>query len=106
MKAIHFKCEDSLNLTCIKMPVFESGYWDIAESEAAAIVGGMIYLHQTKNELSYMGGVVQSFRVEVRPELAHAKRVIFIFKSTIEGRGAKWRGADHTMAWFSGVVDG
>ncbi|EME68570.1 hypothetical protein H261_17748 [Paramagnetospirillum caucaseum] len=106
MKAIHLKCEDRLNLTCVKMPVFESGYWDISESDAAVVVGGMIYMHQTKNELSYMGGVVQSFRIEVRPELAHATRIIFVFESTKEGRGAKWKGADHAMAWYSGVVDG
>ena len=105
MKAIHFKCEDRLNLTCIKMPRFESGYWDISESDAAAIVGGMIYLHQTKNEPSYMGGVVESFRVEERPELAHAKRIVFVLESTKEGKGVEWIGTDHTRAWYGGVVD-
>lgn len=105
MKAIHLKCEDRLNLKCIKMPMFESGFWDIPEEDAAAVVGGMLFLHQTKNELSYIGGRITEYRLESRPELAHSRRIVFVFEALKEGKGAQWQGADHVMAWYSGVVE-
>ena len=65
----------------------------------------MVFLHETKAKPSYFGGRVESFR-EVETDMPHARRVVFRLTSLKEGKGAKWRGASHGMAWTSGVVDG
>jgi hypothetical protein len=106
MKSIHLKCEDRKSLKCIKMPTFESGYWDIPDADADQLIGGMVYLHQTKNEPSYIGGIVKEVRQEKRPEHAHSDRWLIVFDAVEAGKGTAWRGADHTMAWYSGLVDG
>jgi hypothetical protein len=48
MTSIHLVCRDNQHLTPIKAPVYESGDWDITLEDAERLVGGMIFLHQTK----------------------------------------------------------
>ena len=105
MKAIHLKCENRRLLKTLEFPVFESGEWDIAEHDAEEIIGGMLYLHETKDDPSYIGGIIRGWRFVKRPQSAHSKRVVFVFESTKGGKNALWRGAGHAMAWYSGVVD-
>ena len=63
MKEIHFICPNRILLTLIERPddasgawVYESGNWDLRPDEPALLVGGIIYLHQTKATPSYFGG--------------------------------------------------
>jgi hypothetical protein len=51
-----------------------------------------------------VGGRIESFR-EVQTDLAHSRRIIFTFTSTANGKGVRWKGADHSMAWTGGVVE-
>jgi hypothetical protein len=104
MNHIHFICREGLNLRATRFPEFESGYWDIAEEDAAKLVGGMVYFHEAKNSPSYFGGRVSSFHVEHTDE-AHAKRIVFNLTSEKQGKGAAWEGSDYSMAWNSGVIE-
>ena len=73
-------------------PLSESGMWAIKEDEAKALVGGMIYLHETKAEPSYFGGVVIDYRPADGAE--YADRWVFTVASTLSGkrRRVAWQG--------------
>jgi len=104
MICIHLLCRDRLNVHAVKHPVYDSGTWDVSPQDAASLVGGMIYLHQAKAQPSYVGGRIESYR-EIHTDLAHSRRIIFTFTSTADGKGVRWKGAEHSMAWTGGVVD-
>ncbi len=104
MADIHLLCRRGLNVRLVDHPVYETGDWDVSPEEAARIVGGMLFLHETKDKRSYFGGRIEGFRV-VETEEAHARRVVFRLTSLKEGKGVKWRGASHGRAWTSGVVE-
>jgi len=104
MPSIHFICRGGLNLHVVKHPVYECGVWDV-ENDAPKLVGGMLYLHEAKADSSYFGGRIESFRV-VETDEAHSLRVVFTVRSLREGKGVRWCGAAHGMAWTSGVVEG
>jgi hypothetical protein len=90
--------------------------WDLDFAECQTLIGGMIYLHNSKGEKSFMGGVVKEVEQidlniggpyyqptsDVRP--ARTLRVQIKFESTHEGRNVKWQGMDHSMAWTSGII--
>jgi hypothetical protein len=103
MPSIHFICRGGLNLHVVKHPVYESGVWD-CENDAPTLIGGMMYLHETKADKSYFGGRIESFSV-VETDEAHSHRVVFTVTSLREGKGVRWRGTAHAMAWTSGVVE-
>jgi hypothetical protein len=104
MFSIHFICRDRANLRPVKPPVYDSGDWDVTPEDGARLVGGMIYLHQTKAALSYFGGKIESYST-TETDNSHRLRIVFRFTFMREGQGAKWRGADHDRAWTSGVVE-
>jgi hypothetical protein len=101
---MHLICRDRLNLHAVEHPLYESGDWDVTPEDAQRLVGGMLYLHQTKAERSYFGGRVESFR-EVDVDAAHKRRIVFRLRSMREAKGVPWSGPDHPMAWTSGVLD-
>jgi hypothetical protein len=82
-----------------------SGYWDIPIAEAQTLVGGMLYLHETKAKPSRFGGKVLSVEQVRTEEFAHKDRVVFKISSLPEGKGARWRGADHSMASYGRILD-
>jgi hypothetical protein len=102
----HFLCRivdgKPRHLRAVSFPVFESGMWDIKEDEAKALVGGMIYLHDTKAEPSYFGGVVTGYRPADGAE--YEGRWVFTVASTPSGKKAAWEGKDHAMSHFSGIL--
>jgi hypothetical protein len=91
--------------------------WDLDLKEYQNLVGGMLYLHNSKSEKSFMGGVVKKVEridlkvgseyydpsSEARP--ARTNRIQITFESTREGRQISWRGMNHAMAWASGLID-
>jgi len=113
MAAIHFICRRQghtlRNLTQVKdrQNVWISGCWTISEREAQQLVGGWIYLHpEGKTEPSQFGGVILSFEpCERREGAAREQGLAFTFEARKEGRDQAWRGADHAMAWTSGLVE-
>jgi hypothetical protein len=84
--------------------IYESGYWPVAESDAVRLIGGMLYLHQTKAKLSKFGGIVLAHRREEEIE-QYRGRTVFKFQATKDARGVAWKGANHPMACIGGVVD-
>jgi hypothetical protein len=103
MASLHLICHGGLHLRTVKFPVFETGFWDLSESDAASLEGGMLFLHETKSRQSYFGGRVQAHRV-AGPGEEMPGRIVFTVESTIEGKGAPWAGASHAMAWSGGLV--
>jgi len=104
MARVHLICRGGLHLRPIKFPLFESGYWDIGMAEAQRLLGGMLFLHERKSEPSYFGGTVRDVRL-ARSDEGFDGRIVFTILSQREGKNAKWEGADHAMAWTSGVLD-
>jgi hypothetical protein len=84
--------------------IYESGYWPVPEPDAVRLIGGMLYLHQTKAKLSKFGGIVLAHRREEEIE-QYRGRMVFKFQATKDARGVVWKGADHPTAWIGGVVD-
>lgn len=78
--------------------------WAISASDAAELVGGWIYLHSAKGEKSRLGGVVREVAL-VESDADDTSRYKILFEVREGGRGQAWRGADHAMAWWSGLVD-
>lgn len=103
MARIHFICRAGLGVIPTKFPEFESGNWDITEDEAKELVGGKMYLHESKNEPSYFGGKIANYRIVEIGE-AHSQRVVFKIVSERDGKGVDWEGASHGMAWTSGCL--
>ncbi|RKG85649.1 hypothetical protein D7V88_19535 [Corallococcus terminator] len=104
MSSIHLLCRGSLNLH--REPSsgdYESGNWDVSETEAKELIGGMIYLHETKSKRSYFGGKINSFRTLVI-DAPRPNRIVFRLTPLREGKGVEWKGAGHGMASKSGVV--
>ncbi len=103
MTSLHLICRSGLHLLPTKFPVFESGFWDLSADDAKRLVGGSLFLHETKSRPSYFGGTVLSWRVTEANE-PYPGRIVFEVCSTASGKGAKWKGAAHAMAWSGGIV--
>jgi hypothetical protein len=79
---------------------FISGYWDINDAQAEALVGGWLYLHETKARPSYFGGKIIDFRHELRPDVVRNDRIGLIFYPRAEAKkSVSWRGQQHGRAW-------
>ena len=110
MKSIHFKCErEGITLRGLTSVVsftnrHRSCCWDITAQEAKELIGGWIYLHNTKNETSVFGGKIIDYEETVLEEKVHSRRIALIFEARVQGRNQKWRGKDHIMAWTSGLI--
>jgi len=111
MKAAHFICKRegsglrNLSLIDKHEMIYRSGNWDLSLGEARTLIGGMIFLHPTKSELSAFGGEVLGVAEVLDNSLARAKRVIFRVRATLKGRGVKWRGQAHAMASYGGIIE-
>lgn len=95
--------------------------WDFDPDEARKLIGGMIFLHETKAMKSGLGGrVLDIIPIDLNDEtqkeyLGHIEtmdldprrpqRVKIMFEITPEGRDQKWRGKDHSMSWTSGIIE-
>jgi hypothetical protein len=105
MLGLHLLCKDRINLTRGAEPgTWESGFWGVSKTDAASLVGGMLYLHQSKGVRSYFGGRISSFK-EVETEGARSTKVVFGFVFEERGRDAPWLGAKAAMAVKGGVVN-
>lgn len=78
--------------------------------EAAAIVGGTVFFHETKSQPACFGGTVQSVDVTDPLEGDKAepgrKRHVLTLTATRAATGVPWdrRGQAHGMAWTSGPI--
>jgi hypothetical protein len=81
---------------------FRSCCWHISDDQAAQLIGGWVYFHEAKATLARFGGLILGFELG---EGDMADRKIILFRGDGRSRGVKWRGADHGMAMWSGVID-
>jgi len=80
---------------------FRSCCWRITDEQAAELLGGWVYFHETKSAPAGFGGLILGFEAG-QGDLA--KRKVILFRADGRARGASWRGADHQMAMWSGLV--
>ena len=92
-------------LTRIQGNRYASCCWAISAEDATALVGGWIYLHETKGDRSVFGGAVEAVEATDRLETASQTGYKIYFEAKADARGQAWRGAGHDMAWWSGLVD-
>jgi len=78
----------------------------ISEDDQDALLGGWIYLHETKGKPASFAGRIIGFEEAVRDGAITERGVAIIFRAYSEARGQKWRGASHGMAHSSGVIEG
>lgn len=81
---------------------FRSCCWRITDEDAAELIGGWVYFHETKAAPARFGGVILGFEPG-EGDMADRKKILF--RGDGRSRGVRWRGADHGMAMWSGVVD-
>lgn len=104
MRSIHFICKEDEHLQRVGTDRWESGNWAVTAEDAASLVGGLISLHKTKAKPSYFGGWIEDVRPVVTED-ARSVRYVFRFQFFPQCKGVDWDGADHPMAWTSGVLD-
>ena len=111
MKAIHIICRregtrggfKDLERVAGENNIYRSSCWALHNPND--LIGGWLYLHPDgKNAPSGFGGVVRSFDACKR-EAATEDGIAFVFEARKEGRGQRWRGANHGMAWTGGIVE-
>lgn len=111
MKAVHIICRRNNGIAKGVHPepgnreLMVSRAWCFEIEDAMALKGGWLFLHETKANGSYLGGIVQEVR-RTRLEVARrTDRVEFVFSPKVEGEGRDWRGANYGRAWTSGIID-
>ncbi len=99
----HFICKNGLGIKPTGNQEYTSEAWDLNEAEAANLIGGTIYFHESKDEISYFGGTV--LRIEsIKSDAARENRIKFYLIPKIQAKGKRWQGKSHSMAWFSGII--
>ncbi|WPZ15752.1 hypothetical protein T8J41_08115 [Nitratireductor rhodophyticola] len=99
----HFISKIDENMSILEWPVYESGFWNVKPEDAEQLEGGRVYFHRKKRDASYIGGKVLDWRIE-NTDSPRSERVVFTFEADSQGSGQQWRGRDHSMAWWSGLV--
>lgn len=113
MNAAHFlrrcdpKSSNLLTLTLIDraQSLYESGNWDFSVKDAQALIGGMLFLHLTKADLSTFGGAVPGFHEIMDPSYARPGRIIFKAREIPALQGKERRGKSHPRAACGGLID-
>lgn len=80
--------------------------WLLSDEEQGALLGGWVYLHDTKSAPSSFAGLIIGFEAAERQGSVRPEGVAIIFRADPRARGQGWRGASHGMAWSSGLIDG
>lgn len=113
-RRIHLKCQRKpdgkgyIGLRSTRHPVFNyaytSGKWYLPKGVVQSLIGGLIFLHESKTQTSYFGGLIYDWEDTPDPTKPNEDRVSFKFLAVTDGRFVRWSGRDHVMAWQSDVV--
>ena len=92
MSRIHLLCKkgEHLKETVQKSGIWDSGNWVVTADEAQRLIGGTLYLHETKGERSYFGGRITGFRPIVTDDRIQ-DRMILTFEFLQQARNVAWR---------------
>lgn len=110
-KAIHFINErqgigrKGLSLVERQTKTWRSCCWVLGVEQQEALLGGWLYLHNTKASPASFAGQIIGFEDAEREGAAIKGGVAILFRASEAGIGHAWRGADHGMAYSSGVIE-
>jgi len=79
--------------------------WVLSRDDQDVLLGGWLYLHDSKGKPASFAGRIIGFEDAERVGAAIEQGVAIVFQVRRDGRDRKWRGASHGMAWSSGVID-
>lgn len=107
---LHLVCKANAGLRCIdrERAIYASESWLLTDQEIADLVGGRVFLHETKSRPSHFGGSL----IEARPvdlsETGARRRYTLFLQSRSDCKNVPWNklGSNHAMAWSSGVIAG
>jgi hypothetical protein len=112
MKVAHFICKRTQNgrlrnleIVSKESGLWRSGNWDVSEGEAAKLIGGRIFLHETKAQPSAFGGEVIGFEAIRDTTVARERRIVFTIRPSASDKGVAWRGRADAMASYGGILD-
>jgi len=73
----------------VKLPDnrWESGWWNIEESQAKKLVGGEIYFHKKRLEPSFFGGSITGYRID--QDAQYQGKIIFTLEYNAACRNVK-----------------
>jgi len=113
-KRIHLMCRRNpdgkgfIGLHATHHPQFSNAYvtgkWNVSAEAAQSLLGGLVFLHETKAKPSYLGGLIYDWEITQDAEKANENRVSFKFLAAADARYVRWGGKNHMMAWQSEVV--
>ena len=83
---------------------YESGRWNFSKADAQHLLGGLIFLHQTKKTPSNFGGLIYDWFESKSLDAARQDRISFRFLAVTDARHVRWSGQKHSMAWQSAIV--
>jgi hypothetical protein len=66
-----------------------TGWWKLSEAEAKELVGGNVHLHETKADVSWLGGQITNYEL-ADPGSTDAGRIGLHFRPSPEGRDKAW----------------
>lgn len=110
-KAIHLINEreglgrKGLTLVDRQTDTWRSCCWLLSEEDQNALLGGWLYLHDTKGKAASFAGQIIGFEAAKRETAAREDGVAILFRADRSARDQKWRGANHGMAYSSGIID-
>ena len=100
---------------------FKSGWWDFTVKQIEELMGGKVYLHNTKRTASFVGGTVVDYKeFDMTPETIQTlqklgyndiiipkktKRIEIMFQSELGGKGLEWEGRDYSMNYSGDIID-
>jgi hypothetical protein len=111
MKAIHIiSRREGISLRGLKRvegTTYRSCCWAFSKEEAESLIGAWLFLHPVaKSEPSEFGGIIKGVEPAKRDgDVAIKDGYAFIVEAKKQGKGRRWQGADHYMAWNSGVIE-
>ncbi|MBT6392637.1 MAG: hypothetical protein HOJ73_04540 [Nitrosomonadales bacterium] len=100
---------------------FKSGWWDFTVEQIEELMGGKVYLHNTKRTDSFVGGTVVDYKeFDMTPETIQTlqklgyndiiipkktKRIEIVFQSELDAKGREWEGRDYSMNYSGDIID-
>lgn len=84
---------------------YSTGHWIFNHSDARSLLGGFVFLHETKAKPAHFGGLIYDWQpVEVN-DAKTSHRVLFHFLYTADALNANWQGHIHKQAWTGYIID-
>lgn len=85
----------------LKNGLFESVSWRVKETEIASLKGKEFFMHESKNDLSYLNGIITDIRREEIADNDGEVRAIVQFKATKENRiKTAWPQTDNPNEYY------